>query len=453
MDNLTNNLLNILEKSWSALSADRFSCEVALSGGVDSVVLLHLLFRLREKNPALALSAIHIHHGLQAVADEWGVFCQDLCRKWQIPLTIQKVSVNQQSGLGVEAAARAARYNAFSGSLKKVVALAHQQNDQVETFFLSALRGGGVRGLSAMPEMRFLHDKILWRPLLNISRQEIELYAKNNNLSFVEDPTNSNPAYTRNYLRHYWLPEIENKIPHFAKQIQSNIKQLQHALAIIDEVAEQDLQAVSVNLHTIDLCKWALLSAPRRLEVLYLFIKSNQLQMPERHCLETFAEQLFRQPEQYTELNLKEHTTVSGGQECPPYNTQLTSGLYAQYGFLWAVPNNFSGSLKTEWRTVNQGLPDEIINTLTCRKATKCDTIRTKIGHKSVWKLLQEKKIPKFIRRQWLVWVDSQNQCIAVANLCCDSQMAQTDGKLPQIAAFAPFQIELFCTTSVQPTA
>ena len=135
MDNLTNKLFSIVESFWSALSADRFSCEVALSGGVDSVVLLHLLKCLRAVYPDLDLSAIHIHHGLQAIADEWVVFCQNLCDKWQIPLTIQKVTVNQQSGLGVEAAARQARYQAFSGSLKKVVALAHHQNDQMESFF------------------------------------------------------------------------------------------------------------------------------------------------------------------------------------------------------------------------------------------------------------------------------------------------------------------------------
>ncbi|MBR0129535.1 MAG: tRNA(Ile)-lysidine synthetase, partial [Neisseriaceae bacterium] len=110
MDNLTNKLLNALEQSWSAHCADHFSCEVALSGGVDSVVLLHLLCRLRDKNPALDLSAVHIHHGLQALADAWGVFCQNLCDKWQIPLTIQKVKIDKRLGLGVEAAARNARY-------------------------------------------------------------------------------------------------------------------------------------------------------------------------------------------------------------------------------------------------------------------------------------------------------------------------------------------------------
>ena len=412
MDNLTNKLAYIVENSWLAHCADHFSCEVALSGGVDSVVLLHLLCCLRDKNPAFDLSAVHIHHGLQKVADEWGVFCQNLCDKWQIPLTIQKVKIDKRLGLGVEAAARNARYEVFSGSLKPVIALAHHQNDQIETFFLSVLRGGGVRGMSAMPEVRFLHDKILWRPLLNISRQEIELYAKNNNLPFVEDPTNTDPAYTRNYLRHFWLPEIESKIPHFARQIESNIKQLQNALAILDEVAKGDLQTVSVNLHTIDLRTWALLSAPRRLEVLYLFIKNNQLQMPERHCLETFAQQLFRQPEKYGELK-----TPQGF-------------LYAQYGFLWAfVPNHFSGCLKSEWQTADYGLPDEIINHLTCRKATKHDTIRTKIGHKSVWKLLQEKKIPKFIRSHWRVWVDDKNQCIAVTNVRIDETLSVKNGK------------------------
>ncbi|MBR0128928.1 MAG: tRNA lysidine(34) synthetase TilS, partial [Neisseriaceae bacterium] len=343
--------------------------------------------------------------------------------------------------------------------------------DQIETFFLSVLRGGGVRGLCAMPEVRLLNNKILWRPLLNISRQEIELYAKNNNLPFVEDPTNTDPAYTRNYLRHFWLPEIENKIPHFTRQIESNIKQLQNALAILDEVAADDLAQISPQHGVLDLHKLSKLSAPRRLEVLYLFIKNNQLQMPERHCLETFAQQLFRQPEKYGELNLRDEITTNryrvgmliqhlsdnnttkplycfsekhnGGQECPPYNhTQLTSGLYAQYGFLWAVSNYFSGSLKTEWQTVQKGLPENIIQTLTCRTVTKRDTIRTKIGRKSVWKLLQEKKIPQFIRRQWYVWVDDKNQCVAVANLRCDELLSVVGGKKPVIQNHSRFIVK-----------
>ncbi|MBP5789097.1 MAG: tRNA(Ile)-lysidine synthetase, partial [Neisseriaceae bacterium] len=103
MDNLANKLFNAVHHSWSAHCADHFSCEVALSGGVDSVVLLHLLWRLREKNPAFDLSAMHIHHGLQAVADEWIIFCENLCRKLKIPLTIQKVKVDKESGLGIEA--------------------------------------------------------------------------------------------------------------------------------------------------------------------------------------------------------------------------------------------------------------------------------------------------------------------------------------------------------------
>ena len=429
MDNLTNKLLSIVKSFWSALSADRFSCEVALSGGIDSVVLLHLLKRLRAVYPDLDLSAIHIHHGLQDIADEWVFFCQNLCDKWQIPLTIQKVTVDKQSSLGIEAAARQARYQAFSGSLKKVLALAHHQNDQIETFFLSVLRGGGVRGMASMPVVRPLNDKILWRPLLGVSRQEIEHYAKINHLPFVEDPTNSNPNYTRNYLRHLWLPEIEKKIPHLNRQIESNIKQLQHALAILDEVAQEDLQKISPNPKMLDLHQWTKLSCERRLEVLYLFIKNNNLPMPERNCLTAFANQLFRQPEQYGELTLTNRLQ----------NNNELNGLYAQYGFLWAFAN-FSGSLNTEWQTADKGLPENIIATLTCRQVNKHDTIRTHIGHKSVWKLLQEKKIPKFIRRHWLVWVDARNQCVAVANLRCDETLAVKNGKMPQIEALQRFQ-------------
>lgn len=462
MDNLANKLFNAVHHSWSAHCADHFSCEVALSGGVDSVVLLHLLWRLKEQNRAFDLSAVHIHHGLQAVADEWVVFCQNLCDKWQIPLTIQKVTIDKNSGLGIEAAARAARYQVFSGCLKNVIALAHHQNDQIETFFLSVLRGGGVRGLSAMPVVRFLNDKILWRPLLGVSRAEIEEYAKMHNLPFVEDPSNTNPYYLRNYLRHVWLPEIENKIPHFTRQIESNINQLQNALAILDEVAADDLSRTTSQDGVIDLHKLSKLSLPRRLEVLYLFIKNNQLGNIERNCLNAFAKQLFSHSEKYIVAKIQNETrhraadsinntarrdnAVSFLKFSDYAELKTPNGfLYAQYGFLWAfVPNHFSGSLKTEWQTADYGLPDEIINNLTCRKETKHDTIRTKIGHKSVWKLLQEKKIPKFIRHQWQVFVDSQDKCVAVANLRCDETISVKNGKIPKILQLSRFEVGTF---------
>src|SRR5262245_55785805 len=132
---------------------------VGLSGGIDSVVLLH---KLREHYP---VSAIHVHHGLSPNADSWTGFCRSLCRRLEIPLVVRRVSV-RRAGQGLEAAAREARYDVFKKEKAEVIALAHNLDDQAETVLMNLLRGAGARGASGMAEHAHFGDKTLWRPLL-----------------------------------------------------------------------------------------------------------------------------------------------------------------------------------------------------------------------------------------------------------------------------------------------
>src|SRR5262249_53185177 len=139
---------------------------VGLSGGVDSVVLLH---QLKDRG----VSAIHVHHGLSPNADAWVDFCRRLCRQWKVPLTVKRVSV-RRAGKGLEAAAREARHRAFDEAKADIIALAHNLDDQAETVLMNLLRGAGVRGASGMPE----RSEKLWRPLLHTSRRDILAYAR-----------------------------------------------------------------------------------------------------------------------------------------------------------------------------------------------------------------------------------------------------------------------------------
>ena len=166
----TNNpLRQHLAQQWPAPNAGRFAVEVGFSGGLDSVVLLHLLCSLRNELP-LELSAVHVHHGLDAPADQWAEFCRECCARWQVPLRIERVQV-QFGKLGLEAAARAERYRCFAQSRADALALAHHADDQAETLLLAALRGGGLRALSAMPALRALNERVsLWRPFLAVPR-------------------------------------------------------------------------------------------------------------------------------------------------------------------------------------------------------------------------------------------------------------------------------------------
>jgi tRNA(Ile)-lysidine synthase len=197
---------------------------VGLSGGVDSVVLLH---QLKEDSQA-RLRAVHVHHGLSPNADAWTQFCRKLCKRLKVPLTVKRVSV-RRAGKGLEAAAREARYEAFKNEKADVIALAHNLDDQAETVLMNLLRGAGARGASGMSEHARFGGKTLWRPLLATPRSTIEAYARKHKLEWIEDESNASEALTRNFIRRSVGPLLEQKFPqwkqslaraarHFAKQ-------------------------------------------------------------------------------------------------------------------------------------------------------------------------------------------------------------------------------------------
>lgn len=187
---------------------------VAYSGGLDSSVLLHAL----ASEPAWrarGLSAVHVHHGLQADADGWITHCAQQCRQWDIPLQVVQVQVARDSGLGQEAAARHARYDAFASHLPPggVLITAHHQDDQAETFLLRALRASGSDGLAAMSAWRRFRHGWHWRPLLATPRQDLLAYAQAHGLQWIEDASNASTDLDRNFLRHRILPLLRERWP------------------------------------------------------------------------------------------------------------------------------------------------------------------------------------------------------------------------------------------------
>ena len=187
---------------------------VGLSGGVDSVVLLHVL----KQHPGLNLSAIHVHHGLSPNAGAWARFCRALCTRWGVPLAVRRVKV-AKGGKGLEAAAREARYRAFRNSPCDAVALAHNRDDQAETVLMNLLRGAGVRGASGMPPRSRLDGRMLLRPLLEVPRAAILAYAREQGLEWVEDESNADEALTRNFVRRRLGPLIESRFPRWRESL------------------------------------------------------------------------------------------------------------------------------------------------------------------------------------------------------------------------------------------
>ena len=214
---------------------------VAFSGGLDSTVLLHLLAGLAQREALPPLFALHIHHGLQAAADAWPAHCRRQCEEWGVPLQVQAVEV--EPGASVERAARAARYAAFAAALGagELLLTAQHRDDQAETLLFRLLRGAGTRGLAAMPQSRPLGGGQLLRPLLQCSRDELEAYAAEHRLTWIEDPSNADGRYARNYLRHQVMPALRARWPQAAASMARSADLLGESALLLDELAQLDL--------------------------------------------------------------------------------------------------------------------------------------------------------------------------------------------------------------------
>jgi tRNA(Ile)-lysidine synthase len=217
------------------------SWRVAFSGGLDSSVLLHLLTRLAARQAVPPISAIHVHHGLQPAAEAWPTHCARFCAEREVPLQILRVQV--APGASQEQAARQARYAAISELLApgEVVLLGQHRDDQAETLLFRLLRGAGVRGLSAMPSTRALGAGCLLRPLLECGRQELEAYARAQGLQWVEDPSNQQLRYARNYLRQNILPALHARWPQASASLARSAWHMAEAQGLLDELAVLDL--------------------------------------------------------------------------------------------------------------------------------------------------------------------------------------------------------------------
>lgn len=248
---------------------------VGLSGGMDSVVLLHALAMLPEAR-ARGLRAVHVHHGLHAEADGWLRHCEAACAALDVPLRSVRVEVPRDGGEGLEAAARHARHGAFAAELGEgdVLALAHHRDDQAETFLLRALRGSGADGLGAMRAWRRFGHGWLWRPLLGYPRARLLAYAQGHDLRWVEDPGNRDPRFDRNFLRQQVLPLLGERWP---RALASLARSAELSGEAADLLANEDADCLArlrtADAHVISRDGLQALPAARRARVLRRWVE------------------------------------------------------------------------------------------------------------------------------------------------------------------------------------
>ena len=218
--------------------AENASYVVAYSGGIDSHVLLHCCKKLD-----LPVRAIHVHHGLQNIADEWVIHCQSICRALNIHLDILYVDARNRKGQSPEEAARSVRYKALQNNLLDGDCLltAQHLNDQAETLLLQLFRTASSAGLSAMPAQKRLGKNVHLRPLLSFSRQEVEQFAEENALNWIEDPTNLDVSYDRNFIRKEIVPLLQSRWPEITRQLSTVASLQSNNLQVLEDMAAVDL--------------------------------------------------------------------------------------------------------------------------------------------------------------------------------------------------------------------
>lgn len=264
---------------------------IGLSGGVDSVALLYLLHDLAPRF-SWRLSALHVHHGISPNADAWADFCAALCARHGIPLTIERVDIAPLRDHGVEAAARKLRHKAFARQPCDFIALAHHADDQAETLLLQLLRGAGVKGAAAMPPVaRREGAPALLRPLLHCSRREILDYAAEQGLQWVEDESNTDESYPRNFLRHRVAPLLDQKFPACRDTLSRSAQHFAEASGLLDELAQQDA-AGSMRNGAMDVSALQALSRPRAKNLLRYFLHRAGAPMPQVVQLDDMLQQL-----------------------------------------------------------------------------------------------------------------------------------------------------------------
>ena len=263
---------------------------IAYSGGLDSTVLLHLLADYARNHASPPLHAIHIHHGLQTAADAWPAHCQAICDNLGIELQVIRVQVSP--GASVEQAARDARYAAFKETLGPgdILFTGQHCDDQAETLLFRLLRGAGLRGLAAMPGQRALGRGSLARPLLGCARQQLQDYANAHRLAWVEDPSNTDTHFARNYLRGEVFPRLQHRWPQASQNLARAAEHLGEALGLLDELAQADLARVQEGapaawsaLPSLDLAALMTLSPSRQRNALQYWL-SQRTRLPDtRH--------------------------------------------------------------------------------------------------------------------------------------------------------------------------
>ena len=282
----SNDFLTSLLSILQPYSSQKFL--IAYSGGLDSHVLLHAFSKLKKQATISTIRAIHIDHGLQCDAVMWSAHCKKTSENLDIPCEVIKLNLKIRDGESLEAVARDARYCAFEKTLQadEVLLTAHHLDDQAETVLLQLFRGSGVDGLAAMPIAKSFSKGVLLRPLLNFSRNILQAYAEKNQLEYIDDPSNFDTNFDRNFLRHEVIPLLQTRWKGVCKSLNRVARLQAEAKSLLYETAQHDFDSVTCDEKTKDgkslLSVDAILTLPelRQKALIRQWLRQQHFKMP-----------------------------------------------------------------------------------------------------------------------------------------------------------------------------
>ncbi|MCK5324381.1 MAG: tRNA lysidine(34) synthetase TilS [Woeseiaceae bacterium] len=266
---------------------------IALSGGLDSCVLANALAATRDRH-SKSMLAVHVDHQLHPESAKWSDHCRQLAAGYGIDFIAETVEVDVGSGSGLEAAARDARYKALARHMQHDDWLlsAHHRDDQAETLLLNLMRGSGAAGLAGIGAINPFAGGWLVRPLIHVSRRDLQRYAAEANLDWLDDPANEDRRFDRNYLRHSVLPILEERWPDVTKRLARSADLAGEAASLLEDLAEHDLRDVGDRPGRIEIGGLQSLSEERKRNLLRHAIRRSGLPVPGAAKLRSVLEQL-----------------------------------------------------------------------------------------------------------------------------------------------------------------
>lgn len=413
---------------------------IGFSGGVDSRVLLHLAALYRAQHPDLEFLAVHVHHGLSQYADQWLEQCELWAKAEQIPFVAEYVSLDLESGDSIEQLARDARYQVLASHVNTddVLLTGQHLDDQTETFLLALKRGSGPKGLSSMAlSAPFASGKLL-RPLLDVSRSDIEHFAHTQQLTWLEDDSNQDTRFDRNFLRHKVVPVINKRWPSFNKAVRRSARLCAKQEQLLAELLKPELEACLNSFQGVEIDTLSRSSPLKRDQLLRMWLEAQTSVLP-------------------SEIQLQQlwNDVALAKPDANP-NLVLASGSIRRFKshLYWVAPQEdvtqWSKSLTIETPVL---LPDRL-GELTLGHSSEKNSLMTlnraalteplvvmfepeglsahphgRAGSRKLKKLFQEYQIPSWQRRRTPILMMG-DKVVAVANLFVDKDFYGSDCEL-----------------------